>query len=244
MLLLALLALPVAPPPAAAQADGGRPIVIELFTSQGCTSCPPADALLGELAAQAGILALSVHVDYWDYLGWKDPFALRINTDRQRAYARAMSLRYVYTPQIVIEGCLETVGSKRHAVAALIARARAEARTDTTLTLDAAAGEPRVVIAAGVPSGGFASVWQVLFDSRHETEIKRGENSGRTLVYRNVVRDMRAIGTWRGEALILPLALDDDIPGLHLAVLLQSGDTGRIVGVATGDRAALQPAPR
>lgn len=242
--LAALMAPAVAAAPAFAQASVERPIVIELYTSQGCSSCPPANAFLNKLAHAPGILALSFHVDYWDYLGWKDSFALRANSDRQRAYARALSLRYVYTPQIFVDGYAEAPGSKTAAVLALIDRARAEPHTDVVVTLDPGDGHPHVAIAAGHPSGGFASVVQVLFDPERISEIRGGENSGRTLVHRNVVRDLRVIGIWRGGAVNIPLALDEDFPGLRVAVLLHAGDSGRIVGAATIERSALYAAAR
>src|SRR5690242_20233995 len=111
---------------AAMAGERAVPVVVELFTSQGCNSCPPADAYLGELAKRPDVLALSLHVDYWDYIGWKDPFAHHAFTLRQREYSRALSQRYVYTPQMVINGDLQGVGSERRTIEALIARAEKE----------------------------------------------------------------------------------------------------------------------
>src|SRR5689334_7353524 len=107
-----------------AHAEDRRPVVVELFTSQGCNSCPPADAFLGELAARPDVLALSLHVDYWDYIGWKDPFAQRAYTERQRSYSRALNQRFVYTPQMVIDGTLQGVGSETATINKLIEKAR------------------------------------------------------------------------------------------------------------------------
>ncbi|HEV8025928.1 MAG TPA: DUF1223 domain-containing protein, partial [Stellaceae bacterium] len=106
-----------------AHAGEGRsaPVVVELFTSQGCSTCPPADAYLGELASRPGVIALAFHVDYWNYIGWTDPFASKAATDRQRSYAKQLGLRYVYTPQMVINGTMEGVGSGREAITQLIA---------------------------------------------------------------------------------------------------------------------------
>src|SRR4051812_38711022 len=113
----------------AAAGERAVPVVVELFTSQGCNSCPPADAFLAELAKRPDVLALSLHVDYWDYIGWKDPFAQHAFTVRQRDYSRALSQRYVYTPQMVINGELQGVGSERRTIEALIARAAKEQKT-------------------------------------------------------------------------------------------------------------------
>src|SRR5690606_23996855 len=110
----------------AAQA-ADRPVVVELFTSQGCSSCPPADRFLGELAARPGVIALGLHVDYWDYIGWKDPYARRAHTERQRDYSRTLNQRYVYTPQMVINGAFQAIGSDRAAVDGLIEEARRSA---------------------------------------------------------------------------------------------------------------------
>ena len=108
---LSLIAGPLAPRGATAEPAAVAPVVVELFTSQGCSSCPPADALLNELAETPGVVALSLHVDYWDYIGWKDPYASPQYTARQQRYAEALNLRYVYTPQIVVDGRVNVVGS-------------------------------------------------------------------------------------------------------------------------------------
>ena len=212
-----------------------RPVVVELFTSQGCSSCPPADALLDELADQPGVLALSFHVDYWDYIGWKDPFATAAYTQRQRDYARALSLRYVYTPQIVVDGREDLVGSHRRAVAEAIRKA---AKRKPTVAVDLVPEEGgKITLSDGpAPSEG-ATVYLVMFDDGHDTQVARGENGGRTMHNANVVREYRKLGTWTGEAMEFPI----DIAAARAegrggcAVIVQSGTTGPILGAAILD---------
>jgi hypothetical protein len=199
------------------------PVVVELFTSQGCNSCPPADALLAELSQREDIVALSLHVDYWDYLGWHDTFASRATSDRQHAYARSLGERRVYTPQAVVGGRFHAVGSDRAAVEALIA----EARATPAMPLDITPGPAlRLPERRGIEP---ATVWIVGLDALREVPVARGENAGRTLVYRNVVREIRKLGEWRGQPMTLPLP--DDLAGRDgRIVLVQSGVAGPILG--------------
>jgi hypothetical protein len=214
---------------------GERPVVVELFTSQGCSSCPPADALLGELAGQPGVLALSFHVDYWDYIGWKDPFAAAQYTERQRDYAAKLGLRYVYTPQIVVNGRHDVVGSKRRAVTRAIEQS-GRGKPAVTVTLDDTDGGQVRLSAGDAPAGG-ATVWLVTFDDSHRTEVARGENRGRALTNSNVVRELTPLGSWTGEAKTFPL----DLPAARAkgrggcAVIVQQGRGGPILGAAMID---------
>ncbi len=195
---IALVALLLAVPAAQAQSPD-RPIVVELFTSQGCNSCPPADEFLRELSARRDVLALEFHVDYWDYIGWRDPFAQRHFTDRQRAYSRAMEQRYVYTPQMVIDGRFQEVGSDREAVLRLIERARTA--RGAGLTIEAGQGERASVRIRRPFVNGPAMVWAaVALDLANETDVLRGENGGRRLVNTNTVRRMQRLGTYNGTA--------------------------------------------
>ena len=155
----------------------GNKIVVELFTSQGCSSCPPADRLVGELAKRDDVLPLSFHVDYWDYLGWKDPFSSAEYTLRQRDYRGQFGLRYIYTPQIVIGGTKQEVGSHRGKVLRAIEQVRARpmvavsvAHPDEKTAL--------VTVDAGRTPGRTATVWLFAYDKSHTTEIQRGENGG------------------------------------------------------------------
>ncbi len=215
---------------AAASENLGGPVVVELYTSQGCSSCPPADAFLGELAMWPGVIALAFHVDYWDYIGWKDPFANPAYTERQKDYQRSFASRYIYTPQMVIDGRSHAVGSRRGEVKAEIAEARSRKKA-VEVDFDSADGG-RVVIAAGPAPEAGADVWLAVYDEEHETEIGRGENSGRTLKDYNVVRELQHLGYWNGEALTIPLALDAAAARGRsgCAVIVQHRETKEVLG--------------
>ncbi|MEE9300420.1 MAG: DUF1223 domain-containing protein [Alphaproteobacteria bacterium] len=210
------------------------PIVVELFTSQGCSSCPEADALLAELAQREDIIVLSYHVSYWDYIGWEDPFASEETTQRQRDYALQFGISYVYTPQMVVAGAVEVVGSDRAAIEQALIDAR---ETDIypvapEITHDAAEGL-RISI-PGADLDAEAQILLVVFDSEQVTEVSAGENAGRELRNVNIVRTIRRIGSWHGEPveIILPLADLHSGPGSRdgCAIIVQLKDSGRILG--------------
>jgi hypothetical protein len=209
--------------------------VVELFTSQGCSSCPPADKFLGELSRRGDVLALSLHVDYWDYIGWKDPFADPAYTRRQQDYKDTFRLKYVYTPQMVIQGRAQAVGSHRTDVNAAIRTAQGIKQIAVGLTH---AGKNITVSIDDQPVGDtsadVADVLMVVFDRRHETAIRRGENRDLKLTNTNVVRSLRKIGIWNGTALSLSLPVSEalDMGGEVCGVLLQSQKTGFILGAA------------
>jgi hypothetical protein len=233
MLIAVLLLLGVT----AAHAGDQRPVVVELFTSQGCSSCPPADAFLGELARRDDVLALGLHVDYWDYIGWKDPFAQRAYTERQRNYSKALNQRFVYTPQMVIDGTLQGVGSDQALINKLIDKARRLAANGPAIKVSGSGSQRIVHLGAGTAPAP-ATVWLVFFDSRHETKIKTGENSGKKLANYNVVRTMAAVGKWKGSAVDLPVdldALDKDCDSA--AVIVQAEETGPILSAQRIERA-------
>ena len=201
-----------------------RLTVVELFQSQGCSSCPPANANVMALAERADVLALSFGVTYWDYLGWKDTFARPAFTQRQRDYARGLGLQNVYTPQVVINGAVDTVGVDRADLDRAVRRAvrppfePALAVSGRTLTIQQSAGKV-----------GAADVWLVWYDPRVvQVPIRRGENGGRTLPHRNVVKDIVRLGAWSGRAgsYTLPTAPDTTLGG---AILLQRADGGAII---------------
>ena len=208
----------------------GQPLtVVELFTSQGCSSCPPANANLATLAGRADVLALSFGVTYWDDLGWKDTFASKAYTDRQWDYAHGLRHPNVFTPQIVINGRKDVVGT----MLGEIDRA--------TKTLPPLSGGPSVTLAADSVSLGAsakptkpATVWLVRYDPAIvQVPVKRGENTGKTLPHRNVVRELTKLGVFNGSAqtLRLPLSVHAN---LKTAILVQAGPGGPILAAAKG----------
>jgi hypothetical protein len=211
------------------------PVVVELFTSQGCSSCPAADVYLGELANRPSVLALSFHVDYWNGLGWVDPYASREATQRQRAYAQRLALRYVYTPQIVVNGAAQAIGSERPVVDKLIEAMAGETMSAPALSLARGADGLAVHVGAGAAAEP-STVWLVSFDRQHATPVRGGENGGRTLTNYQVVRRFEQLGTWTGDALDLTVPAVSPDPDGGLAVLLQAGGTGRILAAARLER--------
>jgi hypothetical protein len=209
---------------------GERPILVELFTSEGCSSCPPADALLAELASRPDVLALSFHVDYWDRLGWKDPFSSREATQRQNRYAALLDLASVYTPQIVVDGGWQAVGSDRAGVEHALDLARRD-RQEVPVTLALDHGQAQIKLG---PGSDAATVLVLLigFDRRHVTAVKRGENGGRTLSHVDIVRGVEEIARYSGTAgaIAAPVRWNCD----RIAVVLQATD-GRVLGVAVSD---------
>ena len=166
----------------AALADDTRPIgVVELFTSQGCSSCPPADAVLGELAQQGNLVALSYHVDYWNYLGWEDTLSSKESTDRQYAYARTLGRKSVYTPQVVINGRDHINGADKRGIDRKVEDFD-RSGSGLTVPIEAALDGEKIRINIGEGEGK-ANVILVYFDRQNTVNIKRGENGGRKLVY-------------------------------------------------------------
>jgi hypothetical protein len=203
-------------------AAGTRPVVVELFTSQGCSSCPPADSLLGELARNSDMVALGFHISYWDGLGWKDPFSSQSSTDRQRTYARLLEIGQVYTPQIIVDGSREMVGSDRAKVLAALNDALAEAIAPVTFAAD----RRSVTIGAGDTRG---TVLLVRFAQERTTRVARGENARRTLQDANAVESLSSLGSWEGSP--LRFAIEPPAAGEGIAVLVQAAD-GRMLGAA------------
>jgi hypothetical protein len=204
--------------------------VVELFTSQGCSSCPPADAYLGELAKRPGVLALGFHVDYWNYIGWADPYSMKLAADRQRDYARRLGLHYVYTPQMVIDGTREGVGSEPDRIASLLREVVAEQRARPALSVARSGASLHIRVGAAA-SAEPATIWLVGFDGTHQTKVLRGENEGETAADYQVVRSFVAVGSWSGAPLDLDVAADK-IAGEGCAVLLQANGNGPIITAA------------
>ena len=225
------VALTAAMAPAAA--DGRRPVVVELYTSQGCSSCPPADALLARLADRRDVIALSLPITYWDMLGWKDTLASEDNTRRQKAYAQAMGHGGVYTPQMIVDGVRDVVGSREGAVEAAIAARQSDASTVPVL-LSSSGHELHVQVGGADGHTQEATVW--LFDVLGKTTvgIRAGENGGRSITYRNVVRSVRAIAIWKGQPLTLDLPSGElaTEPRDAFAVVVQQSGYGQVLGAA------------
>lgn len=216
--------------------------VVELFTSQGCSSCPPADVYLGDLAKRDDLLTLSFAVDYWDFLGWKDTFGSPANTERQRVYARARGDGEVYTPQMVINGQRHEVGSHRVNVEAAIKATSAE-RAARDVAVDIKINGDALSITVGDekdPVADDATIWLVLYQKKATVNVGRGENGGRKLTYTNIVRKMTPIGMWSGGSASFSLPRKElTMPGYDgCAVLVQAKNSGPILGAAALDGAA------
>jgi len=200
--------------------------VIELFTSQGCSSCPAADKLAGELARDPSLVVMSLPIDYWDYLGWKDTLALPGHSRRQKAYSKARGDREVYTPQVVVNGVVHALGSDKDAIEHAIAQTRT---LDGTLSIPVKLSVAGEQISVSVPAAKDASVngevWLCPITSNAEVAIGRGENSGHTVTYHNVVRRWIKLGDWTGAARTFTLPKQDvtGVGGDAVAVVVQSG---------------------
>jgi len=212
--------------------------VIELFTSQGCSSCPAADELLGRLANDPTLVAMSLPIDYWDYLGWKDTLAKPGHTVRQRAYAQVRGDRAVYTPQVVVNGTTHVQGSDKAAIERAIAQTRQQAETlAIPVTLAVAGGRVNVALPASGEARASSEIWLCTLAKSIPVAIGRGENRGHTITYHNVVRRWVKLGDWNGTARNWNVPLPD-IDAEHansIAVLVQAGEStrpGRMLGAA------------
>ena len=206
-----------------------RPAVVELFTSEGCSSCPPAEAYVGELAQRPDVLALSFHVDYWDDLGWRDRFDIPEATPRQRQYAQALSLSSVYTPQIVVDGYEDFVGSDRRKIGRSLSTPR------TGIPVSIAVNEGKVIVDLATAVGGpRGDVVLVAYQQSAISSIGRGENSGRTLTEYHIVRAVRHLGYYNGDAKQYATEIGS-LPkdATHVAVLVQLPGQGRVVAASS-----------
>lgn len=220
----ALAAAPALPAPRSPK----PPVLVEMFTAQGCSSCNDAGEHFNDLAKTPGVLALTFSVDYWNYLGWEDSFARPEFVERQRAYVRAFGLREVYTPQVVIGGRTQVSGIKTTKVDSLVAQA-VKTSADPPDMLFMASG--RVAVGSGRAPRGGAEVWLIRYDPRpQEVQVKRGDNRGETLVQRNVVRELVRLGVWKGRptSYRVPAAKTDDLSSV---VVVQVPRGGRVIGV-------------
>ncbi len=210
--------------------------VVEVFTSQGCYSCPPADKIVGDFAKTNDVLALSWHVDYWDYLGWKDIFASKSNTQRQYRYARALQERQVYTPQAVINGRTHAVGSKRGDIDnALKTFKNSNRGMIVPINAKLNSESLKIDVSKSLDSQG-ATLYMVFFNKEQEVTIKRGENGGKTLSYHNVVHDAQALGMVKSNGLQVEFPIAEmkkrgfDGCALILQKLNAQGDPSAIIG--------------
>ncbi len=218
-------------------AGAHRPVVVELYTSQGCNSCPPADALIGQLAQRKDVIALSLPINYWDMLGWKDTLASDADTKRQKAYAQVMGRGGVYTPQMIVDGVSDVVGSREAQVTAAIAQRQSDAQ-NVPVTVTADKTVVHVAVGPDEHADNNATIWLFRIQPQATVTITSGENSGHTYTYRNVVRDVRALGMWKGQPVTLDLPRQELMGTSHdsIAVIVQQGGYGRVVGAAMLDR--------
>lgn len=205
------------------------PVVVELYTSQGCSSCPPADELLTRLAQKEDILALALHVDYWDYIGWKDEFASPAFTRRQKGYAHVAQRRMIYTPQMVIMGYEDVVGANAAAVMDVVSHYR---QTPQPIVLQAEASNGEVTITAtvaqDVPQDQPLLVHMATYQPMQTVSITRGELRGHTIDYANVVEELTVVGTWDGRGEFQATVPHQDTA--KTAFFVQQGSHGRILG--------------
>jgi hypothetical protein len=224
--LTCIVSLPCLAVPVVQSAQAEPRAVIELFTSQGCSSCPPADKLLAEYALDPSVIALSLAVDYWDYLGWKDTLALTGHSNRQRAYARARGDRQVYTPQVVIDGAIHALGSDKAAIERGIKQTREQSSPlQLPVSLEQAGNKLTVTVPASKDETGQAEIWLCPITKSIPVVIARGENTGHTITYTNVVRRWIKLGDWSGKAETFNVPIKDvQAHGVDsAAVIVQSG---------------------
>ena len=235
---------------ASAPGPAPGPVVVEMFTSQGCGSCLPAEDVLADLAARPEVIALALHVDYWDYIGWPDPYGKRAHTARQKAYVQRFSGRYLITPQAVIDGREALAGTRPDGLETALGRALAAPNTAHPRFVG---GDPVQVAIPAAPNTGKATpkatgkatpkaplnatVWVLYYDRHRVDRVTRGENAGKTLTHHNVVRDRQRLGTWDGTSARFTL----DAEAAHArgrtgcAVIVQAHDNGPILGAARMD---------
>lgn len=211
--------------------------VIELFTSQGCSSCPAADKLLSELQADPTIIPLSLAIDYWDYLGWKDTLALPGHTHRQKAYSQMRGDREIYTPQAVINGVTQMIGSDRAGIETAIAQNRGSA-LPLSVPIELSVADERVSVRIPARAdGGAGEVWLCPVSGSVSVSITRGENRGRTITYTNVVRRWIKLGNWKGKSESFTIPVDAiKFDGVNaVVIILQNGTSaqpGAIIGAS------------
>ncbi|OYU39256.1 MAG: DUF1223 domain-containing protein [Pseudorhodobacter sp. PARRP1] len=200
----------------AAMAESEQGVVVELYTSQGCSSCPPADELMAKLAQTPGVIGLSLHVDYWDYIGWTDTFGQPGFTERQKAYAHAAGEKMIYTPQMIVAGDARVAGNQPSAVAQALAAVQP---SPVSLSLTRQGDDLVISATAPQPLSNPVAVQLVHYTDRAEVEIAQGENSGLKVAYNNIVTSWQNVGDWPGVA---PLQMVTPAGSGPLVVILQA----------------------
>jgi hypothetical protein len=211
--------------------------VIELFTSQGCSSCPPADKLLSELRNDSTLLTLSLPIDYWDYLGWKDTLALPGHAARQRAYSQVRGDREIYTPQVVVNGLAQALGSDRGEIEKAVAQSRKSAAAPLRVPIRVAIANANVTVTLPSGSGDDAAgeLWLCPLSRSVAVGIGRGENHGRTIAYTNVVRRWVKLGNWSGKSETFTVPVDAiRTAGIDEVAILLQGGSGERPGTMLG----------
>jgi hypothetical protein len=220
--LLGLVFLALATPAAAR-----TPVVVELFTAQGCSSCVKSGDVLSGLGDKPGLVTLTFAVDYWDYLGWADTFAKPEFADRQRAYMKTLALREVYTPQAVVDGRAETAAVSVDKIQPLIQQAQRDRPNPPQIQF----GKARVSVGSAARIKGGGEVWLVRYDPKDQSvQVKSGDNRGQTLVEHNVVRELTRLGAWNGKPKLFHMP-DPSADGLMTVVIVQGAHGGRILAV-------------
>ncbi len=206
------------------------PILVELFTAQGCSSCAASSQIIADLKANPRVIALTFPVDYWDYLGWRDTFAASEFTDRQRSYMGQFALREVYTPQLVVDGRLQAAALPADQAEALVRQAARATHDPPDIEINPA----RVSVGGGKAGRGGADVWLVRYDPHDQSvAVKAGENRGQTVIERNVVRQLVRLGGWAGRPKAFKLP-PSETPGLVTVIIVQGAKGGRVIAAKQG----------
>ncbi len=223
------------------KAGAGEPVLLELFTSQGCSSCPPADKMLADYSKKPGVITLSFSVDYWNYLGWHDTLSSPESSERQREYARTRGDGRVYTPQVVVDGISHVNGANAVAIDMAIRKATERLKKVRVPVTMHAEGDTLVIDIGAAPKASSmreATVWLAVAKEKETVAITRGENRGKKITYTHPVRDLTPIGIWKGEKMTFRLPLKDlqTIGGDCLVTMLQVENAGPVLGVAAYER--------
>jgi len=222
---LSLLAAPL-------QAQQDQPVVVELFTSQGCSSCPAADAMLAEIAGRDDIIALALHVDYWDYIGWKDPFGDALHAERQRGYAAVGRRRSIFTPELIVQGQTDIVGAKPMKLMDAVEK-HAEVAPSIALNIEHSGDAVQIKAEPLAQPSGLMQVHMLRYSPMERTKVTRGENAGHVMEHSNVVQGWQVLGKWDGSTpLSLTAKAEGDLPVVVIIQQQEPGGPGAILAAA------------